>query len=315
MKTQTMKAVLCTKYGAPEVLKLGTVNKPNPKLNEVCIKIYASAVTNSDIFIRSSRVPLKLLIPFRLAMGITKPRRPILGLVLAGEIVEIGMNVTKYNVGDKVYGLTGFGIGCYAEYKCMKTDDSTFGCLSKMPSNVTFEEATMLAYGGLLALQYLEKGDYKSKKQIAIYGASGTTGTLAVQLAKQAGAHVTAICSERNHELVKSLGADEVLDYTKQEKLPEGKQFDLVLDAVGKMKTSVLRRACEKALTSDGENVSIDDGDLKLVSSRLKEIKELTEAGLIKPYLDKIYSLDEIVEAHRYVQQGHKRGGVAIRIG
>ncbi|MBN1924514.1 MAG: NAD(P)-dependent alcohol dehydrogenase [Prolixibacteraceae bacterium] len=309
-----MKAVLCIKYGAPEVLKMGKVKKPFPKANEVCIKIFASAVTNSDIFVRSSEMPLKYKIPMRLAMGITKPRRPILGLVLAGEIAETGSNVKNFKVGDKVFGITGFGMGSYAEYKCLKADDSTFGCLALMPSNASFEEATMLAYGGLLALQYLETGDYQNKKQIAIYGASGTSGILAIQLAKQAGAHVTAICSGKNHELVKSFGADEVLDYTKQDRLPAGKKFDLFMDAVGKMRTSALRKACENALTPKGKKVSIDDGDLKLVSSRLNKIKELTESGLLKPFLDKIYSLEDIVEAHRYVQQGHKRGGVAVRI-
>lgn len=314
MNTQTMQAVLCTGYGKPEVLKMGTVQKPVPKANEVCIKIHASAVTNSDIFVRSSELPLHYKIPMRLMLGIRKPRRAVLGLVLAGEIVETGREVSKFSVGDKVYGLTGFGMGCYAQFKCMKEDDSTYGCLSKMPNNVNYEEATMLAYGGLLAHQYLEMGNYQTRKHIAIYGASGTSGTIAIQLAKAAGAKVTAICSARNFELVKSFGADEVMDYTLQHELAPGTQFDLVLDAVGKMRKSALRTACEKAITSEGRKVSIDDGALKMVSDRLEKITSLAEQGVIKPYLDKIYPLEEIVEAHRYVQQGHKRGGVAISI-
>lgn len=314
MKTETMKAVLCKAYGAPEVLQLGTAPKPRPKANEVQVRIRASAVTNSDIFIRSSDVPLQFLIPLRIAMGILKPRRPILGIVFAGEITEVGKGIKKHTVGDKVYGLTGFGMGCYAQYKCVKEGDSTFGCLAKMPENVSYEEATMLAYGGLLALQYLEKGDYASRKHIAIYGASGTTGTLAIQLAKQAGAKVTAICSGKNAALVKSLGADEVLDYTQVDEVPPGMKFDLLLDAVGKRKTSGLRASCMQALVADGTYSSIDDGDLKLVSHRLNTIRDLTESGQLKPFLDKIYPLEEIVDAHRYVQQGHKRGGVAIAI-
>lgn len=312
MKTQKMKAVLCTGYGQPEVLKIGEVNKPSPKENEVCIKIYASAVTNSDIFVRSSELPLRYKIPMRLMIGIRRPRKPILGLVLAGEIESVGKDIRQMKPGDKVYGVSGFGFGSYAEFKCMKENDSTYGCLSIMPSNVSYEEATALAYGGLLALQYIEKGNIQKGDKVAIYGASGTSGTLAIQMAKYLGAEVTAICSERNFELVKSLGADVVLDYTKQDTLPEGTQFNFVLDAVGKIKTSKLKVACKNALANHRKYISIDDGDLKLVSHRLNRVRELTEQGVLNPVLDRSYPIEEIVEAHRYVQEGHKRGGVAL---
>ncbi|MDA3928311.1 MAG: NAD(P)-dependent alcohol dehydrogenase [Prolixibacteraceae bacterium] len=314
METQNMKAVLCTKYGEPEVLKMSEVTKPFPKHNEVCIKIHATAVTMSDIFIRSSDLPLRYKIPMRLVLGIRKPRRAILGLVLAGVVESTGKNCSDFKVGDKVYGITGFGMGCYAEYKCMKENDSTYGCLALMPKNVSFEEAGSLAYGGLLALQYIEHGNIKKGDHVAIYGASSNSGTLAIQLANNFGAHVTAICSSKNHKLVKELGADVVMDYQVQDEIPAGVQFDFVLDAVGNIKTSKLKEACKKALVSDGKYTSIDDGDLKLVAHRLDKIREFTEAGVLKAILDRTYPLDEIVEAHRYVQNGHKKGGVAISV-
>ncbi|MGF7139094.1 NAD(P)-dependent alcohol dehydrogenase [Roseimarinus sediminis] len=309
-----MKAVLCTAYGQPEVLKFGDVDKPSPKENEVCIKIHASAVTNSDIFVRSSELPLRYKIPMRMMLGIRKPRKPILGLVLAGKVESVGKEIKQLKPGDKVYGVSGFGLGAYAEYKCMKENDSTYGCLSRMPSNVSYEEATALAYGGLLALQYLEKGNIQKGDKVAIYGASGTSGTLAVQLAKHLGAEVSAICSEQNFELVKSLGADIVWDYTKQNTLPEGTRYHFMLDAVGRSKTSKLKVACRKALLSKKNYASIDDGDLKLIAHRLNRVRELTEQGVLKPVLDRSYPIEEIVAAHRYVQLGHKKGGVAIRM-
>lgn len=309
-----MKAVLCTAYGQPEVLKFGDVDKPSPKENEICIKIHASAVTNSDIFVRSSELPLRYKIPMRMMLGIRKPRKPILGLVLAGKVESVGKEIKKLKLGDKVYGVSGFGFGAYAEYKCMKEKDSTYGCLSLMPSNVSYEEATALAYGGLLALQYLEKGNIQKGDKVVIYGASGTSGTLAVQLAKHLGAEVSAICSEQNFELVKSLGADIVWDYTKQNTLPEGTRYHFMLDAVGRSKTSKLKVACRKALLSKKNYASIDDGDLKLVAHRLNRVRELTEQGVLKPVLDRSYPIEEIVAAHRYVQLGHKKGGVAIRM-
>ena len=309
-----MKAAICTKYGAPEVLKIMEVEKPTPKDNEVRIKIYAAGVTASDIFIRSSNVPLRLLIPMRLMVGITKPRRPILGLVFAGKVETIGKNIKRFKVGDNVYGLAGFKFGAYAEYMCLKETDSTAGAIALKPDNINFEEATVAAYGGLLAFQFLVEGFIQKGDKVLVYGASGTSGTLAVQILKHLGAEVTGVCSTANLEMVKNLGADHVFDYTKQDFLPEGVKYDLVLNAVGKYKTSKLEIACKNALTPNGKYLTVDDGALKLEAKRLDKIKEYVEAGYIKPVLDKCYSFDEIVEAHKYVETGHKKGGVAIMI-
>jgi len=309
-----MKAIICTKYGPPEVLQFKEVEKPTPKDNEVLIKIYATAVTASDIFIRSSDLPLRFLIPMRLMLGITKPRKSIIGLVLAGEIESIGKNIKRFKTGNQVYGLTGFGLGAYAEYKCMTETDSMQGCLAIKPTNITYEEATVAAYGGLLAVQYLEMGNIQHGQKVLIYGASGTSGTIAIQFAKYLGAKVTAVCSTTNLDLVKSLGAENVIDYTKVDTLDPDVQYDFILDAVGKIKTSKLKDACKKALAPGGKYVSIDDGNLLLDSKRLAFIKELIEAGRIKPIIDKCFQFEDIVEAHRYVGKGHKKGGVAIKV-
>jgi NADPH:quinone reductase-like Zn-dependent oxidoreductase len=309
-----MKAYICPRYGPPEVLQLQEVKKPEPKDDEVLIKIHATAVTASDIFIRSSQVPFRILIPMRLMLGVTKPRRSIIGLVLAGEIESTGKNVKRFRTGDQVYGLTGFDLGAYAEYKCMKETDSTHGCLATKPVNISYEEATTVIYGGLLAFQFMEKGKIQRGQEVLIYGASGTSGTTAIQYAKYLGAKVTGVCSTANVEMVKSLGAETVIDYTRVDSLNPGVQYDFVLDAVGKNKTSKLKEACKKALAPGGTYASIDDGALLLDSKRLALIKELVEAGHIKPVVDRCYQFEELVEAHRYVGKGHKKGGVAITI-
>jgi NADPH:quinone reductase-like Zn-dependent oxidoreductase len=309
-----MKAIICTRYGPPEVLQLREVEKPTPKDDEVLVKIHATAVTDSDIFIRSSQIPIRFRIPMRLMIGLTKPRKSIIGLVLAGEIESIGKDAKRFRIGDQVYGLTGFGLGAYAEYKCMKETDSTHGCLAIKPINISYEEATAAAYGGLLAFQYVEKGNIQRGQKVLIYGASGTSGTMAVQLANYLGAEVTGVCSSINLELVKSLGAKAVIDYTKVDTLDPGVEYDFVLDAVGKTKTSKLKVASKKALAPKGRYVSISDGSLILDSKRLASIKELVEAGHVKPIIDRCYRFEEIVEAHRYVGKGHKKGGVAISI-
>ncbi|MFA5849507.1 MAG: NAD(P)-dependent alcohol dehydrogenase [Bacteroidales bacterium] len=309
-----MKAIICNKYGPPEVLKIEEVAMPIPKDDEVLIKIYATAVTDSDIFIRGSQVTTKLWIPFRLMMGLLKPKNPIIGEVLAGVIESTGKDIKRFKAGDRVYGLTGFGLGAYAEYKCMKEKDSIYGCLAIKPANITFEEATVAAYGGLLSFQFMEKGNIKPGQNVLIYGASGTSGTTAIQYAKYLGANVTGVCSTANQEMVKSLGADAVIDYTKEDTITPGVKYDFILDAVGKRRTSKLKVACKKALAPGGKYGSIDDGALLLDSKRLALIKVLTESGYIKPVVDRCYQFEEIVEAHRYVEKGHKKGGVAIKV-
>jgi NADPH:quinone reductase-like Zn-dependent oxidoreductase len=309
-----MKAVHCTKYGPPEVLELKEVGSPVPQKDEVLIKIHATAVTASDIFIRSSQLPLHLQIAMRLMLGITKPRNPIIGIVLAGEIESVGEGTRRFKPGDKVYGITGLSLGAYAEYTCMKETDSVRGCLGEMPEGLTYEEATSAVYGGSLALQYMDKGNVLPGQKVLIYGASGTSGVIAVQYAKYLGAHVTAVCGTKNLDFIKSLGADKVIDYTLGAPVDPNEKFDFILDSVGKRKTSGLKKSCKKALSPNGKYVSIDDGALLLQSERLKKLKELIEAGHIKPVVDRCYTLEQIVEAHRYVQAGHKRGGVAISV-
>ena len=309
-----MKAIICTKYGPPEVLQIKELEKPSPKDDEVLIKIFATAVTASDIFIRSSNVPFLVLIPMRIMLGICKPRKSIIGLVLSGEIEAIGKKINRFKIGDQVYGITGFGLGAYAEYKCMKEIDSTNGCLALKPTNISNEEATAAAYGGLLAFQSMEKANIQSGQNVLIYGASGTSGTIAIQFAKYLGAKVTGVCSTTNLELVKSLGADKVIDYTKVDVFDPKLQYDFILDAVGKSKTSKLKQCCKKALAPKGKYVSIDDEKLLLDSKRLDKITSFIETRGMKLFIDKTYPFDQIVEAHRYVEKGHKKGGVVIKV-
>ncbi len=309
-----MKAVICTKYGPPGVLQLQEVNKPSPKRDEVCIKVYASAVTASDIYIRGSRIPLRFWLPMRLILGFTKPRQPIIGMVLAGEVESVGQDVRRFKAGDQVYGVTGLGMGCYAQYKCMKESDSMRGCLSRKPANISFEEATAAAYGGLLALQRVEEGKIRRGHKVLVYGASGTSGTLAVQLAKHYGAEVTGVCGARNMEFVQSLGADKVIDYTDEESANLVDRYDLMLDTAGKARSSRVKELCMQALNPTGRYISIDDGKLELKSERLDTLTTLIEAGAIKPVIDGVYPMERIVEAHEYVEQGRKRGGVAVTI-
>lgn len=311
---ETMKAIICSKYGSAEVLQFQQCKKPVPKEDEVLIKIYATSVTDSDIFIRSSNVPLGILIPFRVMMGIRKPRNPIIGEVFSGEIQFAGSEIKRFKAGDQVYGFTGFSLGAYAEYKCMNEIDSKRGCLVIKPKNISFEDATSAAYGGLLALQFMDKIKINSSSKVLIYGASGTTGTFAIQYAKSFGAEVTAVCSSSNLEFVKSLGADKVLDYTDNYSIKKLEEYDLVFDAVGKRKISELKRFCKKALMPEGKFISIDDEALLLSSERLNKITKLVESGIIKPVTDKVYNFDQIVEAHKYVERGHKRGNVAVTL-
>ena len=311
---ETMKAIACTKYGPPDVLRLVEYARPVPREDEVLIKIYATSVTNSDIFIRGSQIPLRFRIPMRLMLGITRPRHDIIGEVLSGEVVQVGARTRRFKAGDQVFGLTGFSLGAYADYKCMKEDDSKQGCIALKPNNISHEEATSAAYGGLLALQYLDEAGIRPDQKVLVYGASGTSGTIAVQYAKHLGADVTGVCSARNAGFVTALGADRVLDYTDEESLSQVERYDVVLDAVGKRRTSALKEACRRALADGGTFVSIDDGSLELSSQRLEKVRGLVEARRITPINDRCYPFDQIVAAHRYVELGHKRGNVAVTV-
>ena len=311
----TMTAVGSDRYGPPEVLRARRVQTPSPRPDEVRIRIVASAVTASDIYIRSANLPARVQVPFRVMMGVTKPRRPILGFVFSGVIDEVGPKTSRFNPGDAVFGGTGFRLGAYAEYRCMiETDSRMHGCLAVKAANITHEEATAAFYGGLLALQYVDKGQVHAGQNVLVYGASGTSGTLAVQYAQSLGARVTAVCGPNNADLVRSLGAEQVLDYTQQDSPPPGAAYDLFLDSVGRSKSSPLKTACRRALAPGGRCVSIDDGDLELSSPRLETITALVEAGTLTPVLGRTYPLDRIVEAHQFVETGHKRGGVAVSV-
>ena len=305
-----MRAAVCTRYGPPEVLQLREVEKPIPRDNEVLIKIYATTVTSSDWFIRSAlrSAPVTTQILLRLVMGFTRPRKPILGLVLAGEIEETGKRLRRFRVGDRVYAFTKFRFGSYAQYTSLPETAT----LASAPSNLTYEEAAAIPYGGLLALHYLRKGTIRSGQQVLIYGASGAVGTSAVQLAKHFGTVVTAVCSTTNLDLVASLGADAVIDYAKQH--TPGKVYDLVLDAVGTRKTSKLKEACRTALAPGGKYNSVDDGMPHMTASDLEQLTDLVEAGKIKPVIDRCYPLEQIVAAHQYVEQGHKKGNVVVTV-
>lgn len=306
-----MKAVICTKYGLPEVLQLKEVTKPKPKDNEVLIKIYATSVTASDCIIRGFKLPITMWIPARLALGLTKPRKAILGLVLSGEIERIGNKVAQFNIGDKVFAHTLFRFGTYAEYTCVPESSA----IARMPSNTSFEEAAAIPFGGTLALYYLKKANIQKGQKILIYGASGAIGTSAIQLAKYFGAEVSGVCSTTNLELVKSLGANAVIDYTAEDFTESGKHYDFIFDAVGKKKSSHL--LFKKALTQYGKFISVDDdspGVKAVCKENMNILKGLTENGIIKPVIDRIYSLDQIVEAHRYVDKGHKKGNVVWKI-
>jgi len=309
-----MKAAICTRYGPPEVLKIVERDAPVPQDDDVLIRVFAASVTNSDIFIRSSSIPLRFRIPMRIMIGITRPRNDILGEVLSGEIVRVGSKIRRFHIGDQIFGLTGYSLGAYADYKCMKETDSKKGCIALKPRNISFEEATSAAYGGLLALQFLERGNIQPKEKVLIYGASGTSGTIAVQYAKHLGAHVTGVCSAEKVDLVRSLGADKTLDYTHKDSISKLEAYDFALDAVGKARTSDLKQACRTLMSDARKFVSIDDGPLTLSSDRLNRIRELVEAGIVRPITDRCFPFEQIIDAHRYVERGHKRGNVAITV-
>ncbi len=319
-----MRAVVHTTYGPPEVLRLADVDKPVPGPDEVLIKVHAATVNRTDCGFRNAK-------PFivRAFSGLRRPKRQILGTEVAGEVEAIGAAVTEFAVGDRVFGVNANWFGTHAEYVCMREN----GPLATMPSNVTFEQAAAVCDGVVLALTNLRKARLHEGQRILIYGASGSIGTAAVQLAKHLGAHVTAVCSTDGVELVRSLGADEVIDYTKQDFTATGETYDVVFDAVGK--TSF--RRCRRLMVERGAFVSTDLGAgwqnpfLGLLTAKLPVrkvslpiptyskkdvlfVKGLLEAGTYRPVIDRTYPLEQVVEATRYVETQQKKGNVVLTV-
>ena len=322
-----MKAVVYEKYGPPDVLEYQEVNKPAPKANEILIKVYATTVTVADFRSRSFTVPPAFWLPARITLGLRKPKKPILGVELAGEIESVGKDVRRFKKGDQVFAATLISYGAYAEYKCLPED----AAIAIKPSNLTYEEAAALPIGARTALHFLRKANIQPGQKVLVYGASGSVGTYAVQLARYFGAKVTGVCSTTNVELVKSLGANQVVDYTTEDLSTNGETYDVIFEAVDKS----LFSACMKVLKKDGVYLNVTSPlpgpqmlwtkiatDKKLFlgenppekAEDLIFLKKLVEAGKLKPVIDRCYPLKQIVEAHRYVDKGHKKGNVVITL-
>ncbi len=322
-----MKAMVYTQYGSPDVLQLQEVEKPVPKNDEVLIKVQATTATTASVIGRTGK-PLFV----RLFFGLSKPRKPILGQELAGEIEAIGSDVKSFKVGDKVFGMIGTDLGTHAQYKSVNEN----GALTRMPEDATFEEAAAIVEGGLTALNFLKhKADIQRGQHVAIYGASGSVGTASIQVAKAFGATVTAVCSSVNFDLVKSLGADFVIDYRQEDFTENGSTYDIIFDTLGRLSFA----QCKDSLTKSG--IYLDSGGVQTIFpmiwtsltggrkamlattytrsakvnlSDLEQLKSLFEQGRMQAVIDKTYPLEQLTDAYRYVETGRKKGNVVVKI-
>ena len=322
-----MKAVVYERYGPPEVLQLQEVDEPTPKDNEVLIKTHATTVTSGDWRVRSLNVPAGFGLMTRLVFGVSRPKQPILGTELAGVIESVGNDVKKFKVGDQVFAFSDTAMGCHAEYKCMPED----GALALKPPNLTFEEAAALSFGGTTALDFFRRGRLQNGERVLVNGAAGAVGTAAVQLAKHFGADVTGVCSTANLELVRSLGASHVVDYTQEDFTQNGETYDVIVDTAGSAPFSR-----SKASLKEGGRLLMVLGGLpdmlqipwvSMTSSKkviagpaagraedLRFLAGLAETGEFKPVIDRRYPFEQIAEAHRYVDTGRKKGNVVITL-
>tara|TARA_R110002049_G_scaffold26756_2_gene92913 strand:+ start:505 stop:1473 length:969 start_codon:yes stop_codon:yes gene_type:complete len=304
-----MKAVIYTKYGPPNVLKLVDIAKPQPKDNEVLVKICATTVTSGDARLRSSNFPLIVWLPVRLMFGLFKPKKEILGHEFSGIVEAIGKDVTKFKIGDEIFGTpTMLNSGTYTEYISIPQERKR-GVLGLKPKILSFNEAAAFPVGGMTALFLLNKAKLGKEQNILIFGASGSVGSYAIQIAKEQKATVVAVCSSSNFDMVKSLGADSAIDYKKEDYSLCENKFDIVFDAVGKTSKS----KAQKVLKKGGSFVSVKSLTTPK-QEHLNKLKELADKGKVRPYIDKCFPLSEIMAAHEYVDKARKKGNVVIEI-
>jgi NADPH:quinone reductase-like Zn-dependent oxidoreductase len=311
-----MKAILCPRYGPPEILRFEEVSVPEPGPYDVLVRVYAAGVSISDCVVRSGRVKPVMWLPFRIFVGFRGPRNPILGLDLSGEVWAVGSKVTRWQPGDMLLAFTGRRFGAYAEFACLREDGRYMPSecvMTRKPRNISHAEAATVPSRAMLALHFLDEVDIQVGQRVLIYGASGGVGVFAVQLASHLGAEVTAVCGPRHLDLVRSLGAAYVLDYTREDNRDFGGAFDVVFDAVGVRKQSALKAQCLAAIKPRGKISSVDRA-VKISAARLDTARQLIEDGVMRPVVDRTYPLEQTAEAHRYVELGHKVGGVAIEI-